>query len=170
MNGLPKPVYKIQTVSSSVEPIEWKGLQEVANSLKNGYLILWQHHGIFTGKVEEKLITWLSGEPEVDDSHFVRLRAFNEWREYHYWKVGQVIKGRIRFEEFDKANPCEVIDSQMILKGIVGEPLKKVSASMAEHTIVILTRNYIGYNPELHQAGYVDSRFVNFQLFNPKGI
>ena len=39
MNELLKPVYDTQKVYSSVAPLEWKGINEVADSLANGYMV-----------------------------------------------------------------------------------------------------------------------------------
>lgn len=153
MNELIKPVYDIQKVFSSVNLLEWKGINEVADNLENGYMVLWQHHAIFTGKVEDKVICWLSGSPELGDIHFVRLRAFNESKEYHYWKGTHSIEGRLRDDLV--GTEIEVVDACMVLRSVVGRVIQQPLCR-------IISRNYILYDDDTGQAGYRDSRFVNF--------
>jgi hypothetical protein len=163
-----KPVYQIKTLSSNAEPVEWLGLEIVAQEINNGYAVLWQHHAVFTGQIDEGTIQWLNGEHLVSgDEHIVRLRAFNEKEEYHYWRTSDGIKGRLRRDSGTESK-ADVIDTQMVLRSVVANPLKKVSAEFGEATIGVLTRNYIGYDNETKQAGYVDSRFVDFEQFNAK--
>jgi hypothetical protein len=165
MSQQPSPIYNITSLSSESERIPWEGIAAVAIQLSRGFVVLWQHHGVFTGQIEQGAIRWLNDyDPEPGDEHFVRLRAFNDTQEYHFWRSGQQIKGRLRSDVAGET--VEVVDTCMILRGVVAKPLKKVSADWVEETLAVSTRNYVGYDPQTHQVGYVDSRFVDFKPIN----
>jgi hypothetical protein len=166
MNQVLEPAYQIKTLSSKAESTEWLGLGAVIQEINNGYAVLWQHHAVFTGQINDGNIQWLNSEQPVDDDkHLVRLRAFNENQEYHFWRTSDGIKGRLR-RDGGTESKADVIDTQMVLRSVVANPLKKVNVEFAEGTLAVLTRNYIGYDNDTKQAGYVDSRFVNFEQFN----
>lgn len=166
MSKIPEPVYQIKEISSTAETLTWQGLGNIGTQLGNGFVVLWQYHAVFTGQIQNGAIYWLTDEyPVAEDEHIVRIRAFNQNQEYHFWRTGERLIGRLRTDE-DKEGENAVIDTQMVLRSVVANPLKKVSADMTEGTLVVLTRNYIDHDPKNQQAGYVDSRFVNFELFN----
>lgn len=166
MSQNPEPAYHIKTVSSVPEPVEWQGLDAIAKNIVGGYAVLWQHHAVFTGQIKDGRIEWLNSEsPVTDDKHMVRLRAFNQNEEYHFWRTSDGIKGRLR-RDGETEGESDVIDTKMILRSVVAHPLKKIRADFEEGTLAVLTRNYIDYDAQTKQAGYVDSRFVNFELFN----
>jgi hypothetical protein len=167
MSQIPEPVYQINKISSEAETTNWQGLKPISTLLSNGFVVLWQHHAVFTGEIKGGVIHWLNNEsPVPDDEHLVRLRAFNQKQEYHFWRSSEGIKGRLRTDD-DTGNGAEVINTQMVIRGVIAKPLKKVSTEFAEaKTLAVLTRNYIDYDPKTQQAGYVDSRFVNFESFN----
>lgn len=154
-----QPVYNVHSFKSSSTPAEWSSLEVIFQSIRNGWAILWQHHSVFTGEVVDGKVQWLGGEPELDDIHLVRFRAFNEDREYHFWRSGQEIKGRLRSD--GPGVNTEYMDTAMVLRSMVAKPLKSLQ-EFTEGEISICTRNYVGYNSDTCQAGYVDSRFVNF--------
>lgn len=154
-----QPVYDVRAFNSSTTPAVWSGLESIFKSIHNGWAVLWQHHNVFTGKVTNGMVHWLEGEPELEDTHLVRLRAFNEDVEYHFWRSGQEIRGRLRSD--GSGDQTEYIDTAMIVRSVVAKPLKS-QQKFALGDISICTRNYIGYNADTCQAGYVDSRFVNF--------
>lgn len=156
------PVYQIKPISSVHELVEWQGLDFIARLLADGYVVLWQHHAVFTGQINGGAIHWLSDEnPETGDEHIVRLRAFNQRQEYHFWRTSDGIMGRLRTDD-ETGKGTEIIDTQMVLRGVVADPLRRV----LEGTLSVLTRNYIDYDPYTNQAGYVDSRFVSFTQKN----
>lgn len=167
MSQVLEPVYQIKTISSEAEPVEWLGLEVVTQEINNGYVVLWQHHAVFTGQIDKGAIQWLNDENLVsDDEHIVRLRAFNEEEEYYFWRTSDGIRGRLR-KDSEAEGEAEVIDTQMVLRSVVAKPLKKANVDLAEaKTIAVLTRNYI--DPEANQASYIDSRFLDFENFNAK--
>ena len=164
-----QPVYEIKTISSKTEPVKWQSLETIAELISDGFIVLWQHHAVFTGQLKGGVIHWQNVEnPVAKDEHLVRLRAFNQKQEYHFWRTSEGIKGRLRTDD-DTGNGAEVVDTSMVLRGVVAKPLKikKVNTELKEAKILgVLTRNYIEYSPKTQQAGYIDSRFVDFEPFN----
>jgi len=157
-----KPAYEVKEVATNSSSPPWSNIDNICQDIQNGWIVLWQYHAVFTGQVESGKVQWLTNtNPEADDKHLVRIRAFNASKEYHFWKSGQKIKGRLRTD--GAGEPVEYIQTEMVLRSIVATPLKKASFELSEGTLAIVTRNYIGYHPETHQAGYVDSRFVDFE-------
>lgn len=145
---------KVKSVSSTPE---WPGLRKAAEELGSGHIILWQHHGIFIGEISSGQINWL-GKPDEDEKHIQRVRAFNETTELHFWRQGNHMNGRKR-EESDSGDETEVNDITMKLRGAVAN----VMPEMNNEILGIKTRQYIGYHPVTHQAGYVDCRYVDFE-------
>lgn len=159
-----EPVYRIEEVETECMFSSWSGIDAICKDLQMGWIVFWQYHAVFTGQIKSGEIQWLSdAHPETDDKQLVRIRAFNESKEYHFWKSGQEIKGRLRTD--GAGEPTEYIQTKMVLRSVVANPLKKASSELSEGTLAVMTRNYIGYHPETHQAEYVDSRFVNFDKF-----
>jgi hypothetical protein len=154
-----QPVYNVHTFKSSSTTVEWSSLEAICQSIRNGWAIFWQHHSVFTGQISNGKIQWLDGQPEPEDNHLVRLRTFNEDLEYHFWRSGQEIRGRLRSDGL--GDDTEYIDTSIVLRSVVAKPLKNLQ-EFTEAKISICTRSYIGYNSDTYQAGYVDSRFVYF--------
>jgi hypothetical protein len=161
------PIYTIQTLSTSSTPMTWEGVNAISEEISQGFVLLWQHHAIFSGVVESGEVSWLNDDkPVAGDEHFLRLRAFNEAKEYHFWRSGHELRGRLRIDSM--GDEQEAIDTQMLLRGVVGRPLQKANVSLAYDNLAVVTRNYIDYAEATHQAGFTDSRFVTFQPFNTR--
>jgi len=165
-----QPAYGIEKINSNAEQAAWENLAAVGNALGKGMILLWQHHQLFVGCVANGRIQWLHGkkksmEPEKEDKHLVRLRAFNDKLEYHFWRSGQHIQGRLRSD--DGPGNTEYTDTTMQVRGVVAEPLRNSLDEYQKATAInIRTRNYIGYHPHTRQAHYVDSRFIAFTCKN----
>lgn len=155
-------MYQMININSISEDADWMDLKNVISQIANGYAVLWQHHAVFSGIVENGTVRWLRDEMfENADEHIVRLRLFNDEAEYHFWREGTRLKGRIR-KDGEGREKCDIIETAMLLRGVIGGQLRKLTEFNGKNKLRILTRNYIGYQPETGQAGYVDSRFVKF--------
>ncbi len=159
-----KPAYELKTSKSKVEAIELKPFVEVLKEFNDGYAVLWQHHKIFVGKIAKKEINWTNDIiPDSDfNKYLVRLRVFNKEMEYHFWRTGGKIKGRLRIDKVGE--DVSFVDTSMNLRGVAGEQVQKLNGN--NHSFFIKTRNYLNSGNE--QAGYVDSRFVEFVTLNLK--
>jgi hypothetical protein len=153
-----KPAYKIEACNSKVEPIEFQSFDNVLQEFDDGYAVLWQHHKVFVGKIAKKEINWTNNKiPDSDfNKYLVRLRVFNKEMEYHFWRTGGKIKGRLRIDKVGE--DVSFVDTSMNLRGVAGEQVQKLNGN--NHSFFIKTRNYLNSGNE--QAGYVDSRFVEF--------
>lgn len=150
-------IYQAKPINTSHSTATWCGWNTLASDLQNGYIVLWQYHGVFVGIISNGNITWQK-IPEADDKHIERIRAFNESKEYHFWRSNGILKGRLRVDEDSGETLC--VDTAMLLRSVVANQLKLLDAELAaSNNIQIKTRNYIDYN-ETGQAGYVDSRFL----------
>lgn len=160
-----KPVYTIQPITSRATLVEWESIEVTAKNIDQGFIVLWQHHAIFIGVIEDGKVHWIDeSQPVEDDSHIARLRAFNETQEYHFWRSGGQIKGRLRTDA--EGDTQAIVDTQMVLRGVVAKNLFKKLRANEKDTIFIQTRNYIEKN-EIGQTGYTDNRFLNFITNNP---
>lgn len=164
MSGNLKAVYQEEWYNTTSIPCAWATLQELATELENGWVVFWQHHQIALGKIENTQIEWLTEAPIEGEDHLMRVRAFNEAVEYHFWRSGKQIKGRKRVDSLTEPKDTSCVDTKMMLRSELAKPLKSILGE--KPNLAVLTRNYIGYeNPEVPQAGYVDSRFVEFLIF-----
>lgn len=173
---LPSPVYSPKEIFwkrySSLEsaPKEFglvsnqPSLNTIVKVIKDGFLILWQSHGIFTAKIENKnLGPWVGqtddAQIELDfATHLERMRAFSEQCEYHFYRVNGEIRCRLiidHLEPTEGLDAIEAVDTPMLLRGGIGAQLN------LGNNVSILTRNYLGIVDG--QSSYVDQRFVNFQ-------
>jgi hypothetical protein len=152
-------VYKEKRCTSDVSSCTWSDLDTMIAEISEGWVVYWQYHQVFVGQIEGKLINWLNGVPNPQDQdHLVRLRAFNEEKEFHFWRSGGQIKGRKRVDDGAEGD-TSYVETDMVLRSEIALPLKDVFGSDKKFWLV--TRNYIGYD-DAQQAGYVDSRFVKF--------
>lgn len=159
---MPEPAYEIQSVRSRVTTgLKWDGYEPVWKAIGEGSVVLWQHHLVFTGVIENGTVRWLNKEaPASDEDHLVRLRAFNEILEFHFWRDRETIQGRMREDGVEHGEETAYIDTEMILRGAIAEPLQEEEKDKT--TFWLQSRNYIDYHTETFQAGYVDCRFVAF--------
>jgi hypothetical protein len=168
--SLPKYQYTLRSAQTESVHYPFTSLEDITTELGSGYIVLWQYHSIFVGKVEHGLVRWLStkGEqPENEQKHIVRLRAFNEDREYHIWRSDDRLEGRLREDKVIGRSNMETeaiptVDTCMVLRGVVGELLASSREFENMEKLHIQTRNYVGYN-DIGQAGYEDSRFVSIK-------
>lgn len=157
------PAYTLTYISSGSTSYNFESLETLALKLKEGNIILWQHHGVFAGEIAGGEISWAKRESiENDKSHIIRIRAFNPVKEYHIWRSGIYLKGRLRTdggESINEPTPGETLipftDSEMVLRSVITKQVPEYSK--------IATRNYINrFDENNYQAGYEDSRFVQF--------
>ncbi|MCZ2459993.1 MAG: hypothetical protein LC128_10255 [Chitinophagales bacterium] len=164
--------YVAKPIKSNSVEYNYTSIVVVAEEIKEGYIVLWQHHGVFVGEVKNKKVSWLYdskknkqvySEEEIKKDNIVRIRAFTETKEIHIWRSGNELKGRLRTD--DAGKEMEYIETDMKLRSVIAHPLKNNEKFNSED-IFLRTRNYIGYTDDIRQAGYVDSRFVEFAIKN----
>lgn len=143
-------------------------LQDWADFLPSGWIVLWLHHGVFLLETRDGNIL---PHPELIDiqaldmqSHLVRMRAFNAQREWHIWRSNGRHRSRQRWENHDapaSANQphTDAVDARLKLRGVI---VRQLGDRMASETWLLHTRNYIGHDA-FDMAGFVDSRFVGIE-------
>jgi len=169
------PKYQKEDIETVSTDYPFVSLQAIAENLETGFIVLWQYHGVFVRKIENKTINWSSSvvdkEPVIDGSetdHIIRIRAFNQTKEIHIWRKGLDDNNVIEFDgrkREDKISGSTIsmskIDTCMKLRGVIANQLKEHKEFSGIKHLKIKTRNYIGFN-SIGQAGYVDSRFLKF--------
>lgn len=163
------PVYKVKSSGSKQTTAKWEGLDKLCKDVHQGKIVLWQHHAIFVGSILNGKVSWLTEkDPESGEEHIVKVRAFSPSQEFHFWRSQGILMGRLRIDS-DECEKVEWVDTHMVLRRTIAKSLRKSpDPGLRAETLAIKTRNYVGYHPQTHQAGYVDSRFVDFEPFNEK--
>lgn len=119
---------------------------------------------------------WFPHQPVWEK--LVRLRVFNMEKELHIWRSNGQLKGRLRVD--GTGEDSRAVDARLVLNGTSLQPTGDgITSSERNGThyvlpypelqkeigvnkrVLLLTRNYIGY-ADNGQAGYTDSRFIDF--------
>ena len=119
------------------------------------------------------------GERTIDE--VVRLRLFNERKEVHIWRSNGILKGRLRDDS--AGDEIEYVRAEQIMNGTTFTTNGKILNVTEEkgtnyelpfadllnkdnliERLKLITRNYIGYNDQTWQAGYIDSRFEEIEV------
>jgi hypothetical protein len=87
-----------------------------------------------------------------EGNYILRIRIFNQQEEYHFWRSGGLLSGRLRTDATTADGDVYAIETEMVLRGVIA---KQITVAGKE-TFFIKTRNYIATDG----FGYNDSRFV----------
>ena len=149
--------------------------QELEEALRthmkeDALLIVWQFHRIVWGRWQAGAIH-LADDGALDASLIGEMRAFNETEELHLVKKRGKFRGRYIFDKDGEGT--EAVDSAAPLWGErtacaggyatladAGRGLSLTVPTEKEgERFALVTRCYIGYDPETQQAGYEDMRY-----------
>jgi CRISPR-associated protein (TIGR03984 family) len=170
----------IITNSTNIQLDSIGKFEETIKLFTNAKAVVWYEDKIVFYAIVEG--GW--NEPLLSYKNMVRLRLFDAEKELHIWRSNGVLKGRLR--EDGKGDNTEFINSTIIMNGTsfkfsddnkavesVEEKgtkyklpyLNELSGLIGKTTarLGIITRNYIDYTAN-EQAGYIDSRFVDFKI------
>lgn len=155
-----EPVYELKSLHSNTlfkNINNQSDIEECIKDIKDGMAIIWLFSEIQTDLIKDgKLLNYEM--PNSDKlKYIIKVRFFNESKEWYLWRVEEGLKARLR-EENEEGTTVEAIDAKTILKSIIADPLK--THGFRGSKIKLIIRNYINY--EDNQAGYFDSRFVKF--------
>ena len=177
-----KHEYKLDKCRSKVDFIsEDKNILLKINSFQNGKAVAWYFGEIVFYNLKDG--NWNVPMKGLDE--LVRLRLFDENKELHVWRSNGTLKGRLRSDSIEgDGDFIEFVEAKPFLNGtwfsksksgfgIFATEKKGISYDLpftelepligSENRITLLTRNYIGYS-DIGQAGYVDCRFVKFDV------
>ena len=151
------------------------------DAFQSGKAVAWYYGEIVFYHIEGG--NWKISMKGLDE--LVRLRLFDEDKELHVWRSNGILKGRLRSDSIeDDGDTTEYIEAKPVLNGTTFSGSESGSGICAtekkgirfdlpfpelepligtENRITLLTRNYIGYS-DIGQAGYVDCRFVKFDI------
>jgi CRISPR-associated protein (TIGR03984 family) len=171
-SGQRKSLYDVFTDLSKTE--------ELIKTFENARAVAWYYDEIVFYRIENS--TWNKEMKGLDE--LVRLRIFDEEKELHVWLSNGQLKSRLRTDSIGEGT--QFVDSRLVLNGTSFErmnhgvvatedkgiryelPYPKFEILVGENSqkkrVAIITRNYIDHN-EIGQAGYVDCRFLDFEIF-----
>lgn len=174
-------LYDIKTIPSVCKSHNWQGWAEALQhfaTASQGWVVATLHYGVFVGTVSNGKIDWLpdygikgeaiTGKLQIqadgfpDENQIAEIRLFDKNKELYFWRNGNTLQGRLRH---DGAGDDEVMytEANLYTRGVVSRKLFQPLGTKENEHIFIVTRNYIGPNA-IHQAGYVDCRFVEFKI------
>ena len=135
-------------------------------------LIVWQFHRIVWGRWQAGAIH-LADDGALDASLIGEMRVFNESEELHLVKKRGKFRGRYIFDKDGEGT--EAVDSAAPLWGertacadgyvTLADAGRGLSLTVPAEgdakakRFALVTRCYIGYDPETQQAGYEDMRY-----------
>lgn len=175
-----KTIYDIETTPSVCKSHHWQGWAEALQhfaAANKGWVVASLHYGVFVGAITNGKIAWLpdygkegaaaTGLPRLesdgypDENQIAELRLFDADKELYFWRDGNTLQGRLRQ---DGTGDDEVMytEANLYTRGVVSIKLFNHLGTQKGDPVFITTRNYIGQNA-IHQAGYVDCRFVEFK-------
>lgn len=151
--------------------------------ISDGYVVVYLHYRVLIGRIEQGCLVFPDGK-ELDLMFLQQLRAFNAEKELYIRRKDDG-NFALRYRIDGEGNPADIVEACQLLWGRVRqdnstlpgwvrlseqrgvELLLPYNGTLAQESQVRLkTRNYIGYN-DVMQAGYIDTRFVEFV---PEGV
>lgn len=148
------------------------------NFKESGFIVAYLDYGVIIRKYENGKILLKKDENAFEPKFIQKLRLFNKNKEFFIYRTEGKWKARLRDDL--KGNEVSAVDANQVLFGTKAEildngftklteergteiilPFKVNGVDEKKNRVKIKTRNYINFN-ELEQAGYVDSRFVEF--------
>lgn len=146
---------------------------------ETGYFIAYLNYKVIIGRFDKNFITYENDN--IDPIHLQKMRVFNQIKEIYLWKTeSENFNIRVRID--GEGELVDIVKTKQVLWGTKAKklddewskiyeqrgieiiiPFSNVDINDKEKRIKIETINYIGYN-DIGQAGYIDSRFVDFHL------
>lgn len=153
-----QPIYEIKSMyAAKVKKRKFSEnafITETAVEIHNGKLIAWYYDRISVAEITDGKILRVDPQLPLNTEYLLRLRVFNQTKEWHVWKQSDGIYGRLRDDNVQEES-VEFVDATMRVKEVIA---KQVNTS---NNIQLTTRNYIGYLNG--QAGYEDCRFLSLK-------
>lgn len=144
------------------------------------FVLAYLDYKVLIGKYSNGSFSFYNNE-SIEPKYIQRIRIFNKVEELLLWRSEGVLKGRHRKD--NEGVDTWVVDNNQVLFGTryptnnppsansttitedrgteISFPFEVKDIDEKENRIKIKTRNYVDYN-EIHQATYIDSRFVEF--------
>lgn len=176
--SLPAKPVKINNFAELQEEVEAKFGQDKEETEVKGKVIAYLDYKVLIGRFAENKFIFFS-EETFDPKYLQKLRVFNKEKELYLWRQGEnLFAMRLRVD--GEGERVSVVEARQVLWGTCAEdlgngwsrisesrgmelilPLTNLALDDKKNRVKLKTYNYIGYN-EIGQAGYIDSRFVDF--------
>jgi len=172
--------YELGTCRSQVDFLSDNEITDKIKSFKIAKAVAWYYDEIVFYKIENGNFNITKRLDEL-----VRLRLFDENKELHVWRTNGTLKGRLRSDSIEgDGDETEFVEAKPLLNGTSFSPSRSGIGITAieekgikydlpfteletmvgtKNRIILLTRNYIGYS-DIGQAGYIDCRFIKFDI------
>jgi len=151
-------------------------IKEYINS--ESFVVAYLDYKVIIGTYKNGNFNFYNDE-QIDLESIQRIRIFNEDEELMLWRSDGLLKGRLRKDNVGLK--CCIVDNNQILFGTRTESLNGYTLLKEDRgteiiipfqnfvmdekikgdRVKITTRNYVDFN-EIHQATYVDCRFIGF--------
>jgi CRISPR-associated protein (TIGR03984 family) len=158
----------------------WPGLEQlVGDFIQDGKVVAYLNYKVLIGKIDQGRLEFYEDE-EFNPKYLLQLRAFDPDREFYIYRKN-LNRFLLRYRTDGAGESVEAVETKQILWGRYNEAVSlqtgwvRLSEKRGVEltlpydqrlkqgtSIWLKTRNYIGYN-DIHQAGYIDSRFVKFE-------
>lgn len=180
MNNSNKPINGliINEINSVVQIVDSiSNLDAIAELIKNdSFVVAYLDYKVLVGKYTNGKFSFYKDE-QIDIEYIQRMRVFNKNEELLLWRSERKLKGRLRKD--NEGSKISAVDNDQVLFGTEAKalgnytllkeergteiiiPFTNIAVNPTKDRVKIKTRNYVGYN-EIHQATYIDSRFVEF--------
>jgi len=172
--------------SEAISPVEIKDtLEHTVSPLinENAFYVAWLDYAVLIGRWDGKQFSSHNNE-SLNIQFLQRIRIFNKDKELYLWRTSAGLKGRLRIDnDEDAQQKTEIIIADQVLCGtdvqdstidefteiteargtnlILPFNQSALKVDNEKNRVCIKTHNYIDYNA-VHQATYVDCRFVGF--------
>jgi CRISPR-associated protein (TIGR03984 family) len=176
-NGL-----ELITKKSKTEPQREIDQQRLYSTLKDkfanrAFAVAWLDYEVLIGTWQGSDFRFYDNRP-LNFKYVQRLRVFDANKELHVWRTNGVWKARLRID--DEGDDMDVVVAHQLLFGTTAEkssdgftaisekrgtklilPFSNLNVDDGRNRIFVKTHNYVKPNA-VHQASYVDCRFVAF--------
>lgn len=160
-------------------------IENIENNIKSGTVVAWMMQGVYWGTISEGEIH-LMDDAVLDVNLLQELRIFNDDAELYITRYGRGFKARMVMDSdtAEDAVDVEYVDAVSRLWGkcikydadtmVLEDKDRKLQMALPAIGVKaeyygLVTRNYIGYDKDTHQAGYVDYRYVRIAAADIEG-
>lgn len=177
MNGLELISLSSKAENKSELLSSWSELNQLVGSfIQDGRMVAYLNFKVAIGKIRQGRLEFYGNE-EFDPKYLLQLRVFDQDKELHIRRKGEH-RFLLRYRTDGEGEPVEAVEAYQMLWGRSRDDVPgwvRLSEKRGVELILpwdrtlkkgsrlwLRTRNYIGYNEETQQAGYLDSRFIEF--------
>lgn len=181
INGL--IMLNLNSTAEPVKPIS--DLNEIKNIIKtDSFVIAYLDYKVLVGRYTNGSFSFYDDE-QIKLEFIQKMRIFNKTEELLLWRNAGSLIGRLRRDS--EGEEVFAVDNEQVVFGTHSEnlvdysllteergtelilPFNNLSVDEKRNRVKVKTRNYVEFN-KIHQATYVDNRFVDFTNNDNKSL